>query len=394
MKQIILGLTLASLGASAAWAASPPDGEYLTRAADCVACHTAEGGQPFAGGRTFKTLFGTLYSTNITPDRDTGIGNYTDDEFVAALHQGIGRGGRHLYPVMPYNSYSMMSREDALAIKQYLSSLTPVHVDAPRNQMRFPFNQRWTLGVWNEVNNPAHPYEADATKSSEWNRGAYLVNAVAHCGQCHTPRNWMQGLSTRGMAGAMEQGWLAYNITQDRAHGIGGWSDTELIQYLSTGTAPNHGPTSGPMAEAITNSLRFLKPEDVRAMVTYLRTVAPRPDGPPANAAPPKAVAVTSLGEKIFAQACAGCHLPNGFGRQSDWAALAGDHSAADPRANNVLQVLAHGSEVKTGKGLMFMHRFTGAYTDPELAAVANYVVETFGNQQGEITGKDLEAAK
>ncbi len=395
MKIIPASLVLAASLGGTAWADTPSGGEYLTRAADCVACHTAEGGQPYTGGRAFKTPFGVLYSPNITPDKDTGIGNYTDDEWVGALQRGVGHGGKHLYPVMPYNSYTLMTRADALSIKQYLFSLPAVHATAPENALRFPFNQRWTLWFWNQVNNPAHRYETDITKPPAWNRGAYLVNAVAHCGQCHTPRNWMQGLSGHSLAGAVQVGWLAYNITSDREHGVGGWSDDDLAQYLSSGTAPHHGPASGPMAEAVTNSLRFLTQEDVRAMVTYLRTVDAQPDGPPVAPPQPKpAEPSPPLGTKIFADACAGCHLPSGAGRQSGWAALAGDHSTADPKARNMLQVLAHGSEVKTGEGWMFMHSFFGAYTDPELAAVANYVVGTFGGQPGQVTEKDVASAR
>ena len=395
MKLVPASMAITALLGGGAFAATPSTGEYLTRAADCVACHTAEGGQPYTGGRAFKTPFGVLYSPNITPDKDTGIGNYTDDEWVDALQRGVGHGGKHLYPVMPYDSYTLMTRDDALAIKQYMFSLAPVHATAPENALHFPFSQRWTLWFWNQVNNPAHRYETDTARSPEWNRGAYLVNAVAHCGQCHTPRNWMQGLSGRSFAGALQQGWVAYNITSDRDHGIGGWSDNDLVQYLSSGTAPHHGPASGPMAEAVTNSLRFLTQEDVHAMVAYLRTVDAQPDGPAVAPPQPKTAVLTAdLGNKIFADACAGCHLPDGAGRQSSWAALAGDHSTADPKARNVLQVLAHGSEVKTGEGWMFMHSFAGAYTDPELAAVANYVVGNFGGQIGEVTAKDVASAK
>jgi mono/diheme cytochrome c family protein len=205
----------------------------------------------------------------------------------------------------------------------------------------------------------------------------------------------MQGLkSGDAYAGTVQAGWRAYNITSDAKHGIGGWSDDAVAQYLSTGFAEGHGPASGPMADAITNSLRFLTQDDIRAMVTYLRDIPPQAQGPENAPAAPAAVPDGALGAHIFELACAGCHLPNGHGRQSAWAALAGDQSTADPAATNLLQVLAHGSVLRTDKGQVFMHSFAGAYTDPELAAVANYVMARFGGQAGSVTAADIAAAK
>jgi mono/diheme cytochrome c family protein len=169
-------------------------GEYITRAADCVACHTAEGGKPFAGGRAFNLPFGVLYSPNITPDQATGIAGYSDDEWVSVLHKGVARGGKHLYPAMPYTSYTQMSREDALAVKAYLMSLAPVHGSVPENRIGFPFNQRWGLMFWNLFNNPDRRFQPDGSKTADYNRGAYLTEALGHCGECHTPRNFMMGL--------------------------------------------------------------------------------------------------------------------------------------------------------------------------------------------------------
>ena len=383
---LLLGLPAAALADT---------GEYLTRAADCVACHTAQGGTPFAGGRPFALPVGTIYSPNITPDKATGIGAYTDDEWVSAIQRGIGHGGRHLYPVMPYTSYALMSRADALAIKSYLFTLKPVTATAPANRLSFPFNQRWTLAVWNAINAPSPGFQNDPSKSEEWNRGAYLVQALGHCSQCHTPRNWMMGLkSGAAFAGAVQAGWLSYNLTSDRDHGIGAWSDADLAQYLATGTAPGHGPASGPMAEAISNSLRFLKPEDIKAMVAYLRSVPAQPAGPAAVPAKPAPQTADPLGAHVFTLACAGCHLPDGQGRQSAWAALAGDHSAGDPAGTNALQILAHGSELQTPTGEVFMHSFAGAYTDEELSAVTNYVTAQFGGRTGQVTPEDVKKAK
>jgi mono/diheme cytochrome c family protein len=187
---------------------------------------------------------------------------------------------------------------------------------------------------------------------------------------------------------------MAYNITSDREHGIGAWSDDALAQYLSTGTAPGHGPASGPMAEAISNSLRYLTPADIRAMVVYLRGVPAQPDGPEAVAPGVAPAPADPLGAHVFALACAGCHLPNGQGRQSAWAALSGDQSAGDPAATNTLQILTHGSTLETPTGQVFMHSFAGAYTDAELAAVTNYVTAQFSGRVGTVSADEVQESK
>jgi mono/diheme cytochrome c family protein len=383
----------------AAHADAPPDliarGQYLTRAADCEACHTVPGGQPFAGGRVFQLPFGVLYATNITPD-EAGIAGYSDDDWVRMLRRGIGRDGKHLYPAMPYQAYTGMSRDDALAIKAYLMSLPPVHATIPANQISFPFNQRWGMFFWNLVNNPDRRFEPDSSQSAVWNRGAYLVQVLGHCGECHTPRNFMMAVNNgRQFAGAQEQGWLAYNITRDPTHGLGGWSDAALTQYLSTGHADGHGPASGPMAEVVEDSLRYLTQDDIHAVVTYLRTVPAQPDGPAAvvaNSAPQ--IDPNELGGRLFAQACEGCHLPNGTGRQSPWAALAGAQSVGDPDGTNIVAILTQGSSISTSDGTMFMHSFAGGYTDAELAALGNYAIGQFGFRQGSITPQQINSAK
>ena len=362
-------------------------GAYIARAADCVACHTAPGGASFAGGRAFNLPFGVLYSPNITPDKKTGIAGYSDAAWLGMLHKGIARDGKHLYPAMPYTSYTLMSDDDALAIKAYLMSLTPVEAAAHKNEIGFPFNQRWGLVFWNLFNNPDSRFSPEQGKSTAYNRGAYLVNALGHCGECHTPRNFMMGLkSSKALAGEVQADWRAYNLTSDPTHGLGGWSDDSIAQYLSSGQAPGHGPSSGPMAEAVEYSLSGLHKDDIAAIVTYLRGVPAQSDGPPLPASGAPAEPVDPLGQRLFAQACAGCHLQSGAGRQSPWAALGGSHSTADAEAINLIQVLTKGSEIHTSQGLMFMHAFTGAYTDEELAALGNYVQGQFGARHGTIT--------
>src|SRR5579859_2024317 len=231
-------------------------GEYLAQAADCAVCHTAHGGEKYAGGFAFTLPFGTMYSTNITPDKETGIGSYTDQQFLDALRRGVRKDGAHLYPAMSFTSYAYMTDEDALAIKAYLFSLAPVHAPARQNALAFPFSQRWVMGMWSTMFARNRRFEPDASKSTEWNRGAYLAEALAHCGECHTPRNLVFALDNRKkFAGETTGGWRAYNISNDKGSGIGAWSDDEVAAYLGHGHATNHGSAGGPMGEAVGESL-------------------------------------------------------------------------------------------------------------------------------------------
>ena len=260
--------------ASLAKASLVERGAYLARAADCMVCHTTQGGREYAGGLGFKLPFGTLYSTNITPDKETGIGNYSDQDFLNAVHRGTRRDGARLYPAMPFTSYTYMTDADALAIKAYLFSLPPVRAAAPANTLVFPFNQRWAMNFWSALFNPDTRFEPDTSKSPEWNRGAYLAEALAHCGECHTPRNLAFALDNRKkFAGAVTAGWRAFNISSDKTTGVGGWSDEDLVSYLSIGHATGHGTASGPMGEAVDQSFSQFAPEDIRAVVAYLRSV-------------------------------------------------------------------------------------------------------------------------
>jgi mono/diheme cytochrome c family protein len=367
-------------------------GAYLTRAADCVACHTQPGGKPFAGGVAFKLPFGTLYSTNITSDHETGIGQWSDDDFVRALHRGIAKNGGNLYPAFPYTSYTAMTRDDAVAIKAYLFSLPPVHAPDTPNQLPFPFNQRWTLTVWKWMFLDEHRFRPDPTRSELQNRGTYLSTALGHCGECHTPRNILMGMSTRkALAGAEVSGWHAYNLTADRASGLGEWTEAQLQQFLATGHADDHGPAGGPMAEVVENSTRYLTPADVQAMVVYLRGLPARSTGYKVQA-PAPLTSIDTRGRLLFVQACTGCHLLDGEGRQSPWAALRGAHSARESSGTNVVQVLIQGSRIKTSQGSMFMHSFSAGYSDDELAAIGNFVIGQFGLRQGAIIPEQVRA--
>jgi mono/diheme cytochrome c family protein len=365
-------------------------GEYLARAADCVACHTAPGGKPFAGGLAFKLPVGTLYSPNLTPDRETGIGAWSDADFVKAMHEGIGKDGEFLYPAFPYTAYTLMTRDDVLAIKAYLFSLAPIHNSPPEDDMKFPFNQRYLMFFWDRLFNTEQRFRPNADQTPAWNRGAYLVEALGHCGECHTPRNLLYARSGRKFAGAVLTGWKAYNVTSDTQSGVGAWSDEELAAFLSTGHAPGHSSASGPMADVLDNSLRFLTPDDIRAMVAYLKTIPPIPDkAEPAVARKPPPTTIVAaagtggdrghLGLFVFEGACASCHRWDGSGAQSSYAALLGSRTVNDPAAINLTQVVLHGSRLQTKHGEEFMPAFGNAYSDVEIAAVANYVTGRFG---------------
>ena len=392
------GASPAGVPASLAKASVVERGEYLAKAADCMVCHTTPGAKEYAGGLGFKLPFGTLYSTNITPDKETGIGNYSDQDFLNAVQRGKRHDGARLYPAMPYTSYTYMSDADALAIKAYLFSLPAVRAAAPDNTLMFPFNQRWGMIFWSALFNPDARYTPDTSKSPEWNRGAYLAEALAHCGECHTPRNLAFALNNRQkFAGAVTAGWRAFNISSDKATGIGGWSDDDLAAYLSTGHAKGHGTASGPMGEAVDHSLSRLAPEDIRAMVAYLRTVPPvASTDMPATTAPPAppshkaGVTADARGKMVFQAACVSCHEWSGESLVSPMATLTGAWAVNDPGATNVAQIVISGTRRLTPEGALSMPAFGNAYTDGEIAAVANYVTARFGAKGSKLTAQDV----
>ncbi|HEX3432246.1 MAG TPA: cytochrome c [Rhizomicrobium sp.] len=378
-------------------------GEYLTRAADCISCHTAKGGREFAGGFAFTLPFGTIWSTNITPDRETGIGNYSDADFLNAVHRGIRRDGRPLYPAMPFTSYSTMTDADALAIKAYLFSLAPVHAPHRSNTLAFPFNHRRLVAVWSWLFNADRRYEPNADRSAEWNRGAYLAEALAHCGECHTPRTLALSVDNRRkFAGAITGGWRAWNITPDRGTGIGAWSDAGVYNYLAQGHATGHGTASGSMGEAVEYSFVDMTPDDLRAIVTYLRAVAPHssPDlpaalAPPAPASPKRgAVTADALGKHLFEGACAACHGWTGQSAISPFATLTGARAVNDPGATNVAQIVISGTRRTTPAGAISMPAFGAAFTDAEIAAVANYVTARFGTKGSSLSVRDVASLR
>ncbi|MGZ9711249.1 c-type cytochrome [Glaciimonas sp. GNP009] len=381
-------------------------GEYLALAADCIACHTVDKAKPFAGGYPLATPFGTIYGPNITPDKETGIGTWTDEEFIRALHLGIGKHGEHLYPAFPYTSFTKLSRDDVLAIKAYLFSLPAINQKTPENKLPFPLNQRELLAGWNLFNFTPGRWQPDPAKSVEWNRGVYLVEGLAHCQECHTPRNITMGVNSKlAFSGAQLGGWTAYNITPDAVSGVGGWKDAELVQYLQTGVVPDKASAGGGMAEAIEHSLQYLTDADVKAIVTYLRSVpAIHNEGdlkpryawgaPSQDDADLRGIAlvsnsiVASGGAELFSGNCASCHSASGSGVVGGYYPSLFHNTVVGARdPSNLLMVILNGVS-RNGKSNgksdeAFMPGFAQHLTDPQIALLSNYVLKQYGNPDG-----------
>jgi mono/diheme cytochrome c family protein len=307
------------LGNSAAQAAADKQafeeiarGRYLAIAGDCAGCHNAPGGAPYAGGLPIETPFGALVSSNITPDRETGIGAWSGDEFVNAMQDGIRRGGDHLYPAMPYTYYNKATREDVLAMRAYLETVDPVRNEVKVNQLPFPFDVRASMVGWNELYFKRGTFGPVAGKSDEWNRGAYLVEGMGHCGLCHTPKNAMGGdETTHSLQGGALQGWYAPNLTGDLRSGLGSWSVEEVVAYLKTGRNDVSAAT-GPMSDVIIHSTSQMTDADLRAIAVYLK------DQPAPGGESPKPVSgedrMMRAGEAIYLDNCAACHTSAGTG--------------------------------------------------------------------------------
>jgi mono/diheme cytochrome c family protein len=376
-------------------------GRYLSEAADCEACHTAEHGERFAGGRPFDTDFGTIYSPNITPDKETGIGDWTDADFIKAVHEGVAKNGTRLYPAFPYAAYTYMPEEDVLAIKQYLFAQPAVKNKAPENSLRWPFNQRGLMAIWGVLYNPKERFEPVADKPASWNRGAYLVEALGHCGDCHTPRTMLQALDNRKkFSGGMAEGWRAYNLSSDKESGIGTWTAEEMETYLKTGHSQNKGSAFGPMAQAVHLSFQKLTASDVSAIVEYVRSVPavstpdlPAPKMELASAHPGEGDHDDSnpKGHAIYSSMCAGCHSWTGKNDYVPHSTLTGTRAVNDPSATNVaLAVLRGASTLPPSSDIAVMPAFGDAWSDDDIASVSNYVVARFGAEPSSITAEDV----
>jgi mono/diheme cytochrome c family protein len=373
-------------------------GEYLVQAGDCISCHTVPGRPAFSGGREFDLGDkGKLYSPNITPDKETGIGGWSDDDFRAALQLGVAKGGEHLYPAFPYASFTLLSDDDILAIKAYLGTVRPVHYNPPDNAMKFPYDKRFLMAYWSWLFNPNARFTPDAGQSAEWNRGKFLVEGLGHCGDCHTTRNMLQAVDrSKAYGGAITQKWKAYNISSDKETGIGNWTDEALVSYLSTGFAEAHGPASGPMAEVISNSLQFLTKEDIHAIVTYLRSLKPIPSVVPVSAPASQATAEANAdhGREVYARECNNCHHLSGDGNQSPYEALHGSRSMTDPEGVNITQIVLYGSSMNTPNGHVSMPGFGKGVSDTDVAALVNFVTGQWSGHSANLSPEEVAARR
>jgi len=323
-------------------------GEYLARIGDCVACHTKHGGQAFAGGLALPTPFGTLYSPNITPDSESGIGQYSATTFYDMLHTGRSRTGELLYPAMPFPAYTKVTRADSDAIFAYLSSLKPVPERNRVNELRFPYSNRSLLFGWRALYFKEGEFKADPGQSEEWNRGAYLTEGLGHCSTCHTQINALGGSSdAKAYAGGLipMQNWYAPSLTSNKEAGLGEWSLEDIASLLKDGVSSN-GAVYGPMAAVVHNSLQFLTDADVRAMAVYLKTLPERNEATNPGVergANNVSASVLAQGHALYADHCAYCHLDSGAGQPPGYPPLARNQSIQMESAVNPIRMVLNG---------------------------------------------------
>jgi mono/diheme cytochrome c family protein len=349
-------------------------GRYLTTAADCFACHTVPDiGQPFAGGRPIETPFGVITASNITPDIDTGIGAWSDEQFDDAVRKGVRPDGSRLYPAMPFPSYSKMSRGDVLAIRAYLKTVEPVYQPVESDTLPFPFNIREAMRVWDALYFTEGEFQPDSQRSAAWNRGAYLVQGPGHCGACHTPKTFLGGdKSGEDFRGSYLQGWFAPDITGDRKEGIGQWSEADIRSYLKTGHNQMSAAT-GPMAEEVADSTSHYSDSDLDAMATYLKSLPERP-----NATPVKAdSSVMTAGQAVYRDQCSACHGIDGRGVAMLFPSLAQSSLAHAISPTSAIRLILRGGRSvataaePTAPG---MPSFGWQLDDAQVAAVLTYI--------------------
>ena len=419
MKNLFAGLVAATLTfgvqAEAVDSHLLQQGEAVAIASDCQACHTAPGSKTaFSGGYGIASPMGVIYSTNITP-AETGIGRYSEAEFSAAVRHGARADGANLYPAMPYTSYSKMTDADLHALYYYfMHGVKPVDEANQQTDLPFPFNLRFSMGMWNVMFADSKVYQNDASQSAEWNRGNYLVNGLAHCNTCHTPRGLlMQEKSDQPLAGSPLGSWYAPNITSDKVSGIGGWSDDELVQYLKTGRAAGKNQAAGGMAEAVEHSLQYLPESDLRAIAIYLKSTKPiRTEGetqPAFNYGAPMDVensvrgrnpnnANQSLtnGAALFSGNCASCHQPDGSGSANQaYPSLFHNTATGMRNPNNLIAAILFGVQRDTADHQVLMPGFSspsyvGQLTDQQVADISNFVLAHYGNPDVKVQAGDV----
>jgi len=352
-------------------------GEYLARVGDCLSCHTANGGDPFAGGNRLNTPFGYMLASNVTPDPDTGIGRWTADDFYRALHDGVNKRGQDMYPTMPYDFYTKVTREDIDAIYAYLKTVKPVKNAVDVNHLSFPFNQRWSMAVWRELYFSEGAYKPNAAKSASWNRGAYLVEGLGHCSDCHSPRSFLGGIEkSKEFTGALNDGWFGLDLTSDIATGLGSWSADSIAAYLKTGTYEGKTTAFGPMADYVQSSTSHLSDLDLKAMAEYLKSV-------PADSRLRTGLKATNptaqQGATLYIDNCGGCHQAKGRGIPGVVPPLAGNGSVVAPNPADVINVVLVGMQPH-GSDHGPMPSFALQLTDVQIAEITNYLRTSWGN--------------
>jgi mono/diheme cytochrome c family protein len=368
-------------------------GRYLTDAADCGSCHTIPGSEhPFSGGRPIETPFGVLASPNITPDRETGIGGWTDEEFDAAVRQGRSRNGARLYPAMPFPYYSRMSRQDVDAIRAYLGTLPPIRNAVQVNRLPFPLNIRTSMVVWDSLYFKPGEFHENTSKSKEWNRGAYLVEGPGHCGACHTPKNLLGGdKQSEAFRGGVLQGWAAPDITSGQGP-LRNWSTDDIVDFLRTGQN-RFAAAAGLMGEVVDLSTSRMTEEDSRAIAIYLKDMAG--SAPDNNSTTDNQV--LSAGSAIFSDLCSACHQHDGKGIAKMFPDLSETATVSAKSPATVLRVILQGAQtVATDReptGLA-MPAFGWQLDDAQVAAVASFVRDRFGNKAGPVTVEQVRKAR
>lgn len=415
LRPVLLCLTALVAMAGASFADDASDlvsrGRYLATAADCAACHTApKGGTPFAGGYGIDTPLGKIFSTNITPSKEDGIGTYSEEDFARAVREGVGKDGRHLYPAMPYTAYAKITDDDMKALYAYfMQGVKPDDHKPQKTELPFPFSVRSSMAVWNLLFLDKDRFKPNPDKSDEWNRGAYLAEALEHCSTCHTPRNMLMAEdASKALSGGSVGPWYAPDITPSTS-GIGGWSDADLTQYLKSGMVAGKAQAAGPMAEAIENSLQYLPDEDIKAIVTYLRdgsATVSAGSKPHESFGAPSTIVEASLrglpgqapnenGFHVFSGSCAACHQPQGQGNDH-YPSLFHNTATGGDRPDNLVATILFGLHRTVGETVAFMPAFgadasyTDRLSDQDIADVSNYVLTNYGNPAVRVTPADV----
>jgi mono/diheme cytochrome c family protein len=371
-------------------------GHYLTTVGDCAACHTLPGsGHDFAGGRAIETPFGELIAPNITPDPQTGIGAWTNQEFIDALTKGTGRNGTHLYPAMPYTNYTKVTRDDVLAIRAYLNTVPAVRNAVKSNQLPFPLSIRWSMIVWDKLFFTPGTFHPAANKSAEYNRGAYLAEGLGHCGACHTPKNFLGADKTSELLqGYSLQGWFAPNITNDKRRGLGDWSVDEIATYLKTGHSRTSAAT-GPMSETLNLSTSHMSDADLKAIATYLKDQNTHDQNP--SVAATAAQTTMKVGANIYADECSGCHGANGKGAAGLFPALDRSSVVQQTDPTTLMHVVLRGAlSVGTDKAptAPAMPEFGWLLNDEQVADVLTYIRNSWGNAASSVSASEVSKAR